>query len=148
MPSTHLSLHYHIVFSTKDRRFYIKDEWKSRLFRFLAGCVREAGGKPLAVGGVSDHVHLLIGMKSTQTVAGLVKDVKTASTRWVHSQIELRVFCWQTGYAAFTVSPSAVDSVRKYIERQEIQHSRKGFKKEYLELLEQGKVEFDERFLW
>lgn len=148
MASTHLSLHYHVVFSTKERRPFIKEEWESRLHSFMAGCIRTEGGKPLAIGGVADHVHLLIGLRSTHQLAAVVKAVKVTSTRWVHQTIGKRTFCWQTGYGAFTVSPSQVQTVLQYIERQEIHHSKMSFKEEYLKLLEKSGVIYDERYLW
>ncbi len=148
MASTHLSLHYHIVFSTKERRPFVEKEWRMRLHSLIAGCVRTEGGKPLAVGGIADHVHLLIGLRSTHQLASVVKAVKVASTRWVHKTTAKRTFCWQTGYGAFTVSPSQIQAVQRYIERQESHHSKMTFKEEYLKLLERSGVVYDERFLW
>jgi len=90
MPTTHLSLHYHLVFSTKDRVPIMAAEWRERLHAYL--------------GGVGDHVHLLIGLRATACLADVVREVKAVSSRWVHEEIGERAFTWQEGYGAFTVS--------------------------------------------
>ena len=105
--STFLSLHYHIVFSTKHRAPIIADAWTARLHEYLGGTVRGLEGVPEAVGGVEDHVHLLVGLRATHTLADFVREVKKAGTAWVRDEIRLPDFAWQEGYAAFTVSPRA-----------------------------------------
>jgi putative transposase len=121
MPSTHLSLHYHIVFSTKGRAPVIAAEWRERLHAYLGGVVRNIEGVPEAIGGVCDHLHLLIGLRATACLADVVRDVKAVSSRWVHEEIGERAFAWQEGYGAFTVSASQRESVREYIARQVLQ---------------------------
>jgi putative transposase len=148
MPSTHLSLHYHVVFSTKDRVPIIGDVWKGRLHSYLGGVVRNVDGVAEAIGGVADHVHLLIGLRAKASLADVVRDVKAVSSRWVHEEIGERIFSWQEGYGAFTVSPSQRDVVRGYIARQEEHHRLRTFQEEYIGLLEQCGVEYEERFLW
>ncbi len=148
MSSTHLSLHYHIVFSTKNRRAVINDEWRDRLHAFLGGCIKTIDGIPEAVGGTRDHVHLLIGLRATYRLADVVKDIKTASSRWVHTEIENKLFAWQTGYGAFTVSVSNLEKVKNYILKQVEHHRQKSFQDEYVDLLKLSHVEYDERFLW
>ncbi|REJ77455.1 MAG: IS200/IS605 family transposase [Acidobacteria bacterium] len=148
MPSTHLVLQYHVVFSTKERRPFIKKEWRQRFHKLISGCIRAKGGTPLAIGGVSDHVHLLVGLRSTHQLANFVKAVKVSSSKWVHRDIGLEVFSWQIGYGAFTVSPSQTTIVRKYIEGQERHHSKISFKDEYLRLLKKSGAKFDEEYLW
>jgi REP element-mobilizing transposase RayT len=148
MPSTHLSLHYHIVFSTKDRVPIIANEWRERLHAYLGGVVRNVEGVPEAIGGVGDHVHLLIGLRATACLADVVRDVKAVSSRWVHEEIGDRAFAWQEGYGAFTVSASQREPVREYIARQEEHHQKRTFQEEYLELLKRSGVEYDERYLW
>ena len=148
MPSTHLSLHYHLIFSTKDRRPLIAKGWRGRLHAFLGGAVKECGGIPEAVGGVDDHVHLLIGLRATHCLADVIRDVKSGSSRWVGETLAKQHFNWQEGYGGFTVSPSHIERVKRYIERQEEHHRKMSFKEEYLELLKRSGVEYDERFLW
>ncbi len=148
MPSTHLALHYHVIFSTKDREPVIAAPWRERLHAYLGGVVRNVEGIPETIGGVHDHVHLLIGLRATHCLADVVRDVKAVSSRWVHEEIGMRNFAWQEGYGAFTVSPSQREAVRHYIERQEEHHRHRTFQEEYLEFLQRCGVEYDERFLW
>ena len=105
MPSTHTSLHYHIVFSTKDREPRISRNWESTLHKYLGGIIRNIGGKPISIGGIEDHVHLLIGLKPNQCISEVVRDIKSNSSSWVHDEGYSRSFAWQEGYGAFTVSP-------------------------------------------
>ncbi|MBI1746449.1 MAG: IS200/IS605 family transposase [Acidobacteria bacterium] len=113
MPSTHLSLHYHVIFSTKARYPFIATSWCDRLHAYLGGIVRESGGAPYEISGMADHVHLLVGLKATHRLADVLREVKAASSEWVHNEISLSKFAWQTGYAAFTVGPSQVGAVRE-----------------------------------
>src|SRR6266404_5875004 len=111
MPSTHLSLHYHIVFSTKERRAFIDKPWRDRLHAYLGGAVRTAGGVAEAVGGVGDHVHMLMGLRATHCLADVVRDIKQTSSEWMHQTIRMPTFSWQEGYGAFTMSASMLDDV-------------------------------------
>jgi len=92
MPSTHLSLHYHVVFGTKDRVPMIKEDWRNRFHTYIGGAIRAAEGCPEMIGGVADHVHLLMGLRATARVADIVCEVKATSSRWVHEEIGLRMF--------------------------------------------------------
>ena len=148
MASTHLSLHYHLVFSTKGRAPIIGAAWRERLHAYLGGVVRNVEGVPEAIGGVADHVHLLIGLRATVRLADVVRDLKAVSSRWVHDEIGERAFAWQEGYGAFTVSASQREAVREYVTRQEEHHQKRTFQAEYLELLQRSGVDYDERYLW
>ncbi|MBC7931570.1 MAG: IS200/IS605 family transposase [Rubrivivax sp.] len=148
MPSTHLSLHYHIIFSTKNRQALVAKAWRGRLHAFLGGAVRNVGGVPEAIGGTNDHVHLLVGLRATHTLADMLRDIKSASSHWIHDTIGMRDFAWQDGYGAFTVSASQIEKVKNYIVSQEEHHRNLSFQDEYIEFLKQSGVEFDERFLW
>jgi REP element-mobilizing transposase RayT len=148
MPSTHLSLHYHIVFSTKNRAPLISAAWRDRLHSFLGGVVRNLDGVPEAIGGVADHVHLLIGLRATACLANAVRDIKAVSSRWVHDDVGDPAFAWKEGYGAFTVSASRCDTLKEYIARQDEHHRHRTFQEEYLELLHRSGAPYDERFLW
>ena len=148
MPSTHLSLHYHLIFSTKNRHPFIDGAWRGRLHAFMGGAVRSLGGTPEVVGGMADHVHLLIGLRANHTLADVLRDIKSASSHWVHDTVGVRGFAWQDGYGAFTVSASLIERVRSYIAHQEEHHRQKTFQEEYLGFLRQCGVEYDERYLW
>lgn len=148
MPSTHTSFHFHIVFSTKNRHPFIVEAWRPRLHEYLGGLVRAAEGVAEAVGGTADHVHLLVSLKATHTVASFVQDIKQTSSRWVHETIGVKNFAWQPGYGAFTVSVSNCDGVKEYIADQAIHHRAKSFQEEYVTLLEKHGVVFEEKYLW
>ncbi|MEI6178668.1 MAG: transposase [Verrucomicrobiota bacterium] len=141
MPSTHLSLNYHLVFATKDHIPCISTTWRGRLHAFLGGCVRIEGGVALSVGGVSDHIHILAGLKATHCLADVMRSIKSASSRWVHEEIGLAAFAWQEGYGAFTVSMSQLPTVRAYIENQEEHHRTKTFREEYIGFLERHGID-------
>lgn len=147
MPSTHTNLHYHIVFSTKERLPLITKDWIERLHAYVGGIIKTQGGVAVAVGGIDDHVHLLAGLKSSHRLDYFIRDVKADSSKWIHEELGKK-FEWQKGYGAFTVSPNAVNSVRKYVLNQEDHHRTKSFKEEYVELLEVSGTKYDEKFLW
>jgi REP element-mobilizing transposase RayT len=147
MPSTHTSLHYHVVFGTKNRHPWIAPEWREDLHRYLGGCVKTLDGIPQEIGGVADHVHLLLGLRATHCLADVVREIKKASSRWIHEERRVPLFGWQEGYGAFTVSRSNVEPVRKYIATQAEHHRKRTFDEEYRELLKRHEIDFDERFL-
>ena len=89
---SHISLTYHVVFSTKKRAPLLTSEWRDRLHDYLGGCLREAGAQPLRIGGTADHVHLLAGLRATHRVADVIRDVKRASSAWLHEQTRNRLF--------------------------------------------------------
>ena len=147
VPSTFLSLHYHIVFSTKDRFPFIDAGWRSRLHEYLGGTINGLGASSEGVGGTADHIHLLVSLKSTHCLADFMRELKKASSSWVRGEIGQSKFGWQEGYGAFTVSPTACEAVKKYIRNQEEHHRTKTFREEFVEFLEQAGVEFDPRYL-
>jgi REP element-mobilizing transposase RayT len=147
MPSTYTSLHYHLVWSTKERRNLIEAAWKPRLHAWLGGAVRAQDGVALAVGGMSDHVHVLAGLKPTSCLADVMRVIKSESSEWIHREFPRQPFAWQEGYFAVTVSPSQIDKVRKYVLNQEEHHRNKTFQEELLEFLQMAGIEYDERYL-
>jgi REP element-mobilizing transposase RayT len=147
MGSTFLCLHYHLVFSTKHREALIAASWRSRLHEYLGGTVNGLGGRSEIVGGVADHVHLLAELQATHALADLMRELKKASSIWVHEEIGVRTFAWQEGYAAFTVSASGIGKVRNYIQNQEEHHRRRGSLDELRILLKRSGVSFEEKYL-
>ena len=148
MPSTHLSLHYHLIFGTKNRQPLIADSWRERLHGYLGGAVRTIDGVPEAVGGTADHVHLLVGLRATHRLADVLREIKHASSQWAHESIVANDFEWQEGYGAFTVSASKIEVVKKYIAQQEEHHRKSSFAEEYVTFLRESGVDYDERYLW
>ena len=147
MPATHLSLHYHIIFSTKDRHPIIDQTWRNRLHSYLGGTVRSLDAIPESIGGTADHVHLLIGLRATHCLAEFLRRIKHRSSKWVHKTIEVENFSWQSEYGAFTVSVSQIEAVKTYIARQQEHHQKKTFEQEYLEILKRNGVEYNELYL-
>ena len=147
MPSTHISLYYHIVFCTKGRRRIIAEPWREELHTYIGGITRDLGAVARSIGGTGDHVHILAGLKATHTLADVVRQMKRGSSAWIH-QHGVNKFAWQEGYGAFTVSPSQLPKVQRYIANQITHHRTKTFEEEYLDLLRLSGVEFDEKYLW
>lgn len=147
MPSTHTHLLYHIIFATKNRQPLIADPWRCRLHQYIGGTIAGLEGTPQGVGGVADHVHLLVGLKPTHRLSDFMRDLKKTTSVWVSEEIGVAAFAWQEGYGAFTVSASARDEVRNYIDRQEEHHRRKTFREELIEILKKSGVTYDERYL-
>ena len=147
MASTYLSLHYHLVFGTKNREPFIAPQWRSRLHEYLGGTIAGLGGFPQGVGGVADHAHLLVGLKATHCLADVLRELKKASSVWVQEQIGMRSFAWQEGYAAFTVSATARDAVQRYIANQEEHHRERGFREELIDMLTKAGIEYDPKYL-
>ena len=146
MGSTFLSLHYHIVFSTKQRRPLIRSEWRPRLHEYIGGTIRGLQSFPKAVGGVEDHVHLLVGLRATHCLADFMRELKKACSIWAADEHEPE-FSWQDGYAAFSVSATHRELVRKYIGNQEEHHKKVSFLDELKKLLEKNGVECDPQYL-
>ena len=147
MPSTFLSLYYHVVFSTKDRQPLIRPEWVSRLHEYLGGTIRGLDGTSLAIGGTADHVHLLFRLKATHRLSDFMRELKKQITVWVHEELGEPAFSWQEGYGAFTVSPNAIDDVRGYVLNQAEHHRKKSFRDEFVEFLDRAGIEFEDRYL-
>ena len=146
MSSTFLTLHYHIVFSTKERRPFIQSAWRAQLHEYLGGTVRGLGGVAEIVGGVEDHVHLLVGLRATHCLADFMQELKKASSVWAATKHD-EAFRWQDGYAAFTVSWTHIDPVRHYISTQEEHHRKIDFTPELKQLLEKNGVRFEGKHL-
>ncbi len=122
--------------------------WSERLHAFLGGIVKGLHGVPEAIGGVADHVHLLLSLRPTHCIADVMREIKCVSSRWVHDEIGDCTFEWQEGYGGFTVGAPQCPAVRDYIARQETHHHKQTFQEEYLEFLQRGGVEYDDRYLW
>ena len=134
MGSTFLSLHYHIVFSTKDRRPLIRSSWRAQLHKYLGGTIKGLNGIPESIGGVEDHVHLLVGLRATICLADFMRELKKGSSVWAAENHD-RLFEWQDGYAAFTISATHRGALGKYIANQDAHHKKVNFKDELKRLL-------------
>jgi putative transposase len=143
MPHTHIDNTIHFVFSTKDRAPFIKPELQAVLWPYLGGIARILGMRPIVIGGVEDHVHMLIAMPSNASPADAMRTVKAGSSKWVR-EMHLRDFGWQQGFGAFSVSHSLVPKTIRYIQTQREHHRKMDFKTEYRMLLDRHGVEYDE----
>jgi len=145
MSHTFTQLLYHIVFGTQYREELIDpEELRQVLYPFIAALVREEKCSLLAIGGMPDHVHLLVRARPSLSVSDLLRVIKANSSRWVHERSATpRRFGWQEGYGAFSVSGSAAGDVCRYIQSQEEHHRRRSFEEEWVTLLKRHGIEFD-----
>ena len=141
--STYHSLTYHVTFSTKHRTPWIKDAWIERLHGYLGGTIKQMDGIALKIGGIEDHVHLLISLKTTHRISDIMRDFKKSSSKWVHEELGFPPFEWQDGYAIFTVSPTAREAVSNYIANQKEHHRKVSFREELVRMLEEAGVVYD-----
>ena len=148
MPQSFASLHCHIIFSTKHRQPLITPEFQPRLFEYIGGTLRNQSCCLVAAGGMPDHVHLLVSLGRTLSVADAVRLIKSNSSEWIHDDLHLPDFQWQTGYGAFAVSYSNIDSVKAYLANQEEHHRTRTFQDEFREFLRRHHLEWDERYVW
>jgi putative transposase len=149
MAGTYTNLLYHLAFSTQNRLPLVTARLKEDLHSYMGGIVRGEGGKLLEINGTSDHVHLLAKFKPTKSVSEMLNRIKAKSSKWVNEEKQkIRKFGWQDGYAAFSVSESQAESVRRYIRDQERHHRRKSFQDEFRALLDKHGITYEERYLW
>jgi putative transposase len=149
MSHSHVSLHYHLVFSTKDRLPHITSNLSQRLYDFIGGIIRAEGGVLHAAGGEVDHLHLSAGFRQDTAVSDMVRKIKANSSRWVHDTFPLSsVFAWQEGYGAFSLSFAGLDKVKEYISHQQEHHRTVTFQEEYLSFLERHQIPYDPRYVW
>lgn len=143
MAHTYASNFIHCVFSTKDRDPLIPAARKTELYAYLGGIARSEGFPLVATGGTSNHVHLLIALPASASLAQAVQKLKGSSSRWMGEG-----FSWQEGYGAFSVSPSQVKVVKGYIQNQEEHHRKRNFEQEFVTLLRNCGIAYDERYVF
>jgi len=149
MANSYLSLYIHVVFSTKGRLAMILPDLQNRLWAYMGGIARENQMKALSIGGMQDHVHMLLSLPGTLPVAKAVQLIKGCSSKWVHDTfVDFRKFAWQEGYGAFSVNASLLEKTIRYIDRQPQHHKQKTFQEEYIEFLKRHQIDYDERFVW
>lgn len=149
MANTYSRIYIQIVFAVRGRENLIDNSWKEELYKYITGITRNKGQKLLAINGMPDHVHILIGMEPNCSLSDLVRDVKANSSRFINKKNFVKgKFYWQEGFGAFSYSRSQIDDVIKYIENQERHHSSKSFEIEYREFLNKFDVDFDDKYLF
>ena len=141
--------YFHLIWSTKDRRPYIDPEIEPHLYAYICGIVKNNHGELLEIGGMSDHVHLLVELKHLDKFSHVIRDIKASSSMWVHKNYpQLKDFAWQEGYGSFSVSFSALDNVKQYIHNQVEHHATMSFEDEYRKFLERHRIQYDQRFVF
>ena len=148
MPQSLVKILLHVVLSTKNRADLIVPEIEEGLFRYIHGIVENNGSKLLVANCTMNHIHLLISLGRTISISELIGDIKRGSSLWVKEQGNFSNFYWQEGYGAFSIGQSQVPSVMKYIEAQKEHNAESDFKSEFLALLKNYQVAYDERYVW
>lgn len=148
MANTYTQIHIHAVFAVQNRLSLIHKEWQDELYKYMTGIITNNGHKLLQIGGMPDHVHILFGMRPTQSLSDLMQDIKGNSSLFINQKhFVMGKFSWQEGYGAFSYGKSQIDTIVKYIQQQEHHHKKRNFAEEYLELLKLFGIEFDERYI-
>ena len=148
MPQSLSQILIHYVFSTKNRERWIHDEHRNELHAYVGGIVDEHKGALLAAGSVEDHIHLLVVQPRTISVADLVQEIKTGSSKWIETKSGFSGFYWQNGYGAFSISPSHRRALEIYFAGQAEHHRSVTFQEEYRRLLAKYQIEYDEKYVW
>lgn len=149
MAGTFSQLYIQIVFAVKGRRNLIDKKWKDELYKYISGIITNKGHKSIIVNGVSDHIHIFVGLKPSMAISDLVRDIKNNSSNFINDKkfVESK-FSWQEGYGAFSYAHSQIEQVYNYILNQEKHHHQQTFKGEYLEFLEKFQIEYNEKYLF
>ncbi len=149
MANTYHQVYLQIVFAVKYRAAVIDKAWKSQLFGTIGNLINENNCKTVIVNGVEDHVHCFLGLKPVVSISELMKAVKAKSSKYINDNSLTRDrFEWQEGYGVFSYSRGQVDEVYKYIQNQEEHHKEQTFRVEYLDLLKEFNVEYDEQYIF
>ncbi len=149
MANTYTQIHIQFVFAVKYREGLIQSSYKAELYQYISGILKPHNHKLLAINGMSDHIHIFVGMRPTQSISDLMQDIKGNSSKWINEKKFLKVkFEWQEGYGAFSYSKSHVNNVIDYIKNQEEHHKKESFRDEYLKFLEAFEIDYDERYIF
>ena len=149
MPGTFSQIYIQYVFAVKGRENLLQKPWRDEVFKYMAGIIKAKGQKPIIVNGVSNHVHVFVGIKPSMPISDLVRDIKNNSSNFINDQRFLKTkFSWQEGYGAFSYAHSQLDNVYHYIENQEEHHRKKTFREEYIDFLRKFEVDYDEKYLF
>ena len=149
MPGTFSQIYIQVVFAVKGRESLILQNWEEELYKYISGMVRNKDQKMLAINGMQDHIHFLIGMKPSCCLSDLVREIKKSTNEFINERkFSKHKFQWQEGYGAFSYSHSALDNVIQYITNQKEHHRKQSFKDEYNDFLKKFQVEFKDEYLF
>lgn len=149
MAGTFSQIYIQLVFAVKDRESLIMPIWEEELYKYITGIVTNKGQKMLAINGMPDHIHLLVGIKPSCSSSDLVREIKKSTNEWISAKAFTKTkFQWQEGFGAFSYSHSALDNVIAYIQNQKEHHRKKSFKEEYKEFLRKYQIEHKDEYLF
>jgi len=148
MSHTYCSSLYHCVFSTKERRKTIVPDIQPRFWAYMGGIAREHQMKALGIGGMEDHAHILLSLPSSISIAAAMREIKSASSFWMHNTCAKVDFEWQEGYGAFSIGWTQVSATLAYIARQGEHHRKRDFQAEFVAFLKKHRIEYDPRYVW
>lgn len=149
MANTFSQIYIQTVFAVSNRLSLIRPEFKEDLYKYISGIVRNNGQKLISINGMSDHIHILIGLKPAMALADLVRDIKADSSNFINKKKWVRgKFSWQEGYGAFSYGHSQLDTIIRYIQNQEKHHRRRSFRDEYLTWLKKYEIAFKDEYVF
>ena len=149
MPNTYTQIHLQLVFAVKHRAAVISPTWKYDLYTYLTGIIQNHNHKLIAINGMPDHVHILIGMRPTQSLSELMQQLKQSSSKWINEKrLTGSRFAWQEGYGAFSYGKSQLPALIQYIQNQEQHHQTRSFLDEYRRFLDLFGIEYEEQYLF
>lgn len=149
MANTYTQIYIQFVFAVKFKAGIIHNSWKDELYKYITGIVQNQKHKMICINGVTDHIHVLIGMHPTQSISDLMQDIKGSSSKWINEKKFVKgKFVWQEGFGGFSYSKLQIKEVCYYIENQESHHKKESFKEEYLKFLEKFGIEYDEKYIF
>ena len=149
MAGTFSQIYIQVVFAVKGRDNFLQKPWRLEVYKYMSGIIKGKNQKPIIINGVSNHVHLFIGLKPSMALSDLIRDVKNNTSNFINEQKFIRGrFLWQEGYGSFSYSHSQIDQVYQYILKQEEHHRIKTFKEEYLDFLQKFEIEYDKKYLF
>lgn len=149
MANTYTQIHIQLIFAVRFRQALISSQWRDDLHQYMTGIIQNNDHKLLQINSVSDHIHILMGLRPVQSLSGFVQNLKTESAKWINSKRLCNSrFAWQDGYAAFSYSRSQLPKVIRYIQNQQAHHKKQDFLEEYRRFLDAFEIEYDERYLF
>jgi len=149
MAGSYSQIYLQYVFAVKGRQNLLQKPWREEVFKYISGIIKGKNQKPIIVNGLSDHVHVFVGLKPAMPIPDLIRDIKNNSSNFINENKWVKgKFSWQEGYGVFSYSHSQIDNVYRYIANQEAHHKEKTFKDEYIDFLKKFEIDYDEKYLF
>ncbi|WP_231426754.1 IS200/IS605 family transposase [Pedobacter sp. Leaf250] len=149
MPNTYTQIHIQFVFAVKHRVALISQDWEERLLKYITGIFQSNNHKMIQINCMPDHIHILVGLRTHQSISSLIQNVKAESSKWINDQCFLKSkFSWQEGYGAFSYSKSDLPNVIRYIQNQKEHHKKENFLDEYTKFLKEFEIEYEDKYIF